>query len=212
MRFYKYSQYEMPSCTITPPEGQCFAGWAIKTVDDKVLMPGDIYSVEADTVFYPLWKPLDYTVAFNANGGTGEMPEKTLKPNDEFTLPKCDYTPKDGDVFEGWKISDSEDETVYQPGDTVIVKDNIEFIVLWKEPSVMILLGDVNDDSTVDTLDAALLAKFVNGWDDVTINVKAADINQDGTISAVDAMILTRYVNGWDGYDTYIVEIEDKDV
>ena len=68
-----------------------------------------------------------------------------------------------------------------------------------------VLLGDVNSDDTVDSLDAMLLARYAAAWSGIVIDTKAADLNADGKVDNADAMILARYVAGWDGYDEYIV-------
>ncbi len=53
------------------------------------------------------------------------------------------------------------------------------------------LLGDVNDDKTVDALDLALLKKYLLN-SSTTINTTNADMNKDGAIDAIDYALLKK--------------------
>ena len=59
------------------------------------------------------------------------------------------------------------------------------------------LLGDVNNDGTVNGLDSILLNRYNAGWD-VDIDFKAADVNQDGQVNGFDSILLNRYNAGWE--------------
>lgn len=65
-------------------------------------------------------------------------------------------------------------------------------------------VGDVSGDGKVDTKDAMLLTRYVNGWEGVSLDTAAADLDGSGKVDTKDAMILTRAVNGWEGYEQYI--------
>ena len=45
------------------------------------------------------------TIAFDANGGSGEMASVTYMPKGLYTLPECGFTPPEGENFYGWTIS-----------------------------------------------------------------------------------------------------------
>ena len=51
---------------------------------------------------YAQWKLTNYTVKFEANGGTGTMDNQTFKHNDNYKLRKNAYT-REGYEFIGWK-------------------------------------------------------------------------------------------------------------
>lgn len=68
-----------------------------------------------------------------------------------------------------------------------------------------VLMGDVNSNGTVDSIDAMLLSRYAAAWVNIVIDLKSADLNGDDTVDNADAMILARYIAGWEGYDAYIV-------
>ncbi len=60
-----------------------------------------------------------------------------------------------------------------------------------------VIYGDLNGDGVVDSTDAALLYRAVNGKKELTgEQFTAADVNGDGTVDSTDAALLYRYVNG----------------
>ena len=66
---------------------------------------------------------ITYIIAFDANGGTGEMNPQTAESGTEITLPKSTFT-KDGWIFAGWATS--ADETVsYSDKTKITVTGNI---------------------------------------------------------------------------------------
>lgn len=78
------------------------------------------------------------------------------------------------------------------------------------EPQTEILIGDVNNDGTVNGADAGLLSRYASGWKDYGSKIKnweAADVNRDGSVNGADAGILSRYASGWTNYAKYIKKI-----
>ena len=59
-----------------------------------------------------------------------------------------------------------------------------------------VIMGDANDDATINNKDAVLLLRNANGWN-VTINLVAADVNGDGNVNNKDFALIVRYINGW---------------
>ena len=60
-----------------------------------------------------------YTVTFDANGGSGTMPQMTVKEGEKLTLPECTFTPPEGKVFDRW-IAGNPGEKVDVGGDSII--------------------------------------------------------------------------------------------
>lgn len=56
-----------------------------------------------------------------------------------------------------------------------------------------VMLGDLNGDGVIDTLDATLLSRYILGMN-VNLKLEAADINGDGIIDTLDATLLSRHV------------------
>lgn len=67
-----------------------------------------------------------------------------------------------------------------------------------------VLIGDVNNDGTVNNLDRLVLTRYLANWVDYpesAINMTAADVNMDGTVNNLDRLILTRHLANWNGYN-----------
>ena len=77
--------------------GYTFDGWfngKDKLTEDTV--------ISANTPFTAKWSPITYTIAFNANGGTGEVASiENVKYDQEVTLPENTFT-RPGYAFKGW--------------------------------------------------------------------------------------------------------------
>lgn len=62
------------------------------------------------------------------------------------------------------------------------------------------ILGDVNDDGSVNIKDVTILRRYLANWTDYQNIVKmAADVNVDNEINIKDVTILRRYLAGWEG-------------
>lgn len=77
------------------------------------------------------------------------------------------------------------DVAMYYPEDT-----SIEFVP--KKP----LMGDANDDGTVDMADARLIVDYHLGSPSDGINLKLADVNGDGKVTMADANAIVNMVLG----------------
>ncbi len=64
------------------------------------------------------------------------------------------------------------------------------------------LLGDANNDGTVDAKDRMFITRHIAKWQGYeSINEAAADVNADGLVDAKDRMVLTRHIAKWVGYE-----------
>ncbi len=67
-----------------------------------------------------------------------------------------------------------------------------------------VLIGDVNKDGKVNTLDRMTLTRYLakwKGYTEDTIDMTAADVNCDGHVNTLDRMILTRHLGKWTWYE-----------
>ena len=105
---------ELPACTFALP-GYTFTGWSTQSdggtsYDDKATV-GNLATTDDETVkLYAQWKPISYTVAFNANGGMGSM------VNQEFAFDKARSLTENtferrGYTFTGWSTQMSAADT-----------------------------------------------------------------------------------------------------
>ena len=72
-----------------------------------------------------------------------------------------------------------------------------------------VLVGDVNNDSKVNSKDLTALARNIAKWigyDDSNINKDAADTNGDGKVNSKDLTALARHIAKWIGYETLPVK------
>lgn len=78
-----------------------------------------------------------YTVRFEANGGTGTMPNVTVISGN-YTLPPCTFTAPEGQQFKGWATGAS--GTVIT-GTSINVTANITLYAIW-EPKAPVVVSD----------------------------------------------------------------------
>ena len=70
----------------------------------------------------------DWTITFNAGGGSGNMDSVTVKAGTNYILPECGFTAPTDQEFKAWEISGTE----YKVGDTYIVSGDTEIKALWE--------------------------------------------------------------------------------
>lgn len=87
-----------------------------------------------DATFYANWTPVNYTISFNANGGSGSMDNVVRAYNTTYNLPACTFTAPDGKVFDGWAEGSAEG-TVRAVGYSHTVTGNITFYAKWRDGS-----------------------------------------------------------------------------
>ncbi|MCF0143091.1 MAG: InlB B-repeat-containing protein, partial [Parasporobacterium sp.] len=113
-----------------------------------------------------LYAPKDFTVTFNANGGSGTAAPVAVKENDNYTLPANPFTAPAGKKFKCWSV----DGTEMAPGGTVKISGNITVKAVWETERT----GWIQDKGTWDYVHAnGNLAK--NEW------VDGYWINADGS-------------------------------
>lgn len=72
-------------------------------------------------------------------------------------------------------------------------------------------MGDVNDDGTVNSMDALTILRYSVGFEDTEINLKKADINKDGFINSLDALSALKMSVNLEDLIEYTDEDEKKD-
>jgi len=101
-----------------------------------------------------------------------------------------------------YEISVSYDYDKYDIYNTQVEKIKF-YTVSGKVTVVDTLIGDVNNDGSVDNLDRLTLTRYLANWKDYTedmINKIGADVNCDGSIDNLDRLVLTRHLANWSGY------------
>ena len=101
----KGTDFELPDCIFTAPEGQEFKAWS---VDGQEYPAKTKIKINKETTIKAIWKDIEYKVIFNNNEGSGDMPEKTVKKGTDFELPDCTFTAPDGQEFKAWSVEGQE--------------------------------------------------------------------------------------------------------
>ena len=128
--------------TVTPDSGYHFQRWNVFPANltiSKAL--GNAYSFkmpasnvvlqaifEADDTPNPP-QPTEFTVTFDANGGSGSMEPEAVKEGTSYLLPECAFTAPEGKEFDAWKI----DGARYDVGDPYLINANTTATALWKD-------------------------------------------------------------------------------
>ena len=131
-------------------DGYAFTGWY---TDEACTNKLDT-SPAANSTYYAKWT--EKPISFDANGGTGSMPNEdyiknqpttdTESPSYSIIFPECTFTAPAGKEFAGWKITKPEGDTaLYQPrqsktftlaqqGDEIVpLPDVITVTAQWKD-------------------------------------------------------------------------------
>ena len=139
--------FMLPSCGFIAPEGKVFDTWFIGGTNGAAVKPGEKYTFTTDTTVRAVWKDaptVTYTVAYNANGGNGDVPTTTNLPEGgTFRLPGS--LTREGYQFSGWNYGG-----VNYEADTVFTmpNNNVTFTAQWTQMAYAIT-GTVLQNSAV---------------------------------------------------------------
>lgn len=161
--------------------GYTFDGW----YHDNDKLTADTV-ISANTIYTAKWSPITYTIAFNANGGTGEVASiENVKYDQEVTLPENSFT-RPGYAFNGWANSSS-----YTSGDAAgtTVKNlsskngaTVTKYAAW-QPQAVTVTVDLNYDGAEKTTRTGAVGSnynYVRATDGKTSYSKLSDPTRDG--------------------------------
>ena len=174
-------------------EGYTFAGWTPERISADM---AGVQTVRAN------WTANNYTIAYNANEGTGTM-APTLATYDSAALVKDNEFVRDGYTFKGWALEESGD-VVYVPGQSVMnltaqADGVVAFYAVWER-----ILIAVDEPVAAENL-------IYNGTEQV--GVGAADgYTLSGESAAIDAGEYTATATLADGYKWADGSMEDKTI
>ncbi|HHW95434.1 MAG TPA: InlB B-repeat-containing protein [Mogibacterium sp.] len=122
-------------------------------------------------------EPVEYTVSFDANGGSGEMSAATVEEGNTYKLPKNTFTAPENKEFKSWLIGEEEKNV----GEEIIVNGNVTIKAVWQDKTeppaeaelylLMVESGefDVDGDDSSDEIEEG---KTVNIYADPAPNGK----------------------------------------
>ncbi len=115
--------------------GYIFQGWAVMGTDVVKYSAGATYNENADLTLVAVWKPEEYSVTYDANGGTGEPSEQKKKYDQKLTLSK-DKPTRPGYTFQGWAVK-GKDTVQYNPGDTYNGNAKLVLVAIWSQNRIL---------------------------------------------------------------------------
>ena len=130
------STYIVPACSFSY-DNHSFDKWALNSpTGTKYAVGSTIQNIFANITLYATWventTPVtNYTVTFNANGGTGTMAAQQTN-GDSFVVPACGFSYENHN-FKNWAY-ESKNGVEYSPGETIKnIQKNITLYALWTE-------------------------------------------------------------------------------
>ena len=130
-------EYTAPECAFTAPEGQEFDCWTNADGTETYPAGTSLGLLAGDTTLYAKWKDVEpapvtqFTVSFEANGGTGEMSPADVDADAEYTVPGSAFTAPSGKVFDSWNTSADGTGTKYMPQDAPAIHENMTLFAQW---------------------------------------------------------------------------------
>ena len=106
---YNSTYGTLPTPTRT---GYTFNGWYTAASGGTQKTSSSTYSTIGNSTLYAHWTAITYTIAFNANGGSGTMSNMSCSYNTEYTLTVNSFT-RTNYMFMGWATS-ANGEVVYK--------------------------------------------------------------------------------------------------
>lgn len=147
----------------SPREGYTFDGWFS---NDGYIADGDTeitnvppIEVMSNMDLFAHWTPETYTITYDANGGSGDMPAgtpTTATHGEAFTLPECGFTAPTGKEFDCWAIG-TETGAQKKAGETHIFTEDTTVYAIWKDkattPDTFTVIYHWNDGSDPEHTD-----------------------------------------------------------
>ena len=136
----KYSEYKLPACTFTAPEGMEFDKWSVKIGDDPAEDKnlGEKVTASDNIKVTAMWRAKPkVNVTFDKNGGSGNMPAKAVVKDSEYTLPVCRFTAPADKEFDKWSITVTGFPAVDKmPGERIVAGGDVSVTAMWKAKTV----------------------------------------------------------------------------
>ena len=141
------SQSSLPTAT---KSGYVFKGWEWDY--DKGLILGSVSSM-LSAVYSPVYlkavwetEPVNYTLSYNANGGSGSMSSQTVTEGQSTKLKTNTFT-KTGYYFTGWNTKADGSGTGYSDGAYATFYSNTTLYAQWQKYADPVITFDKNDGS-----------------------------------------------------------------
>ena len=160
---------EIVGATAKVNHGSVFTGWYNDLTKENVeasetFVPKKQNDRYVSASYVARFRPYSYTLAFDANGGVGEMAAQTFGPGQYLPLNECRFS-REGYDFVGWALSKNDEKQFSDKAEvqfTDLVSsgskpkdgDSATLYAVWQEQRVTI--GYVSSDTELGTVRSAL--------------------------------------------------------
>ena len=111
--------------------GYEFSGWNTKADGSGTpYADGQTVNITGDLTLHAQWTPLKYTVQFDANGGTGSMPDQTFTHDEPQALNVHQFK-FEGFGFDSWNTEKDGSGTKYHDGEKITVTGDMMLYAQW---------------------------------------------------------------------------------
>ncbi|MCD7947110.1 MAG: InlB B-repeat-containing protein [Oscillospiraceae bacterium] len=114
--------------------GYAFGGWNTAPDGSGIsYFPGQVIEVTGDIILYAQWMPILLTVTYNANGGKGSFTDVGLVFGSEYVIlsPQETGIYFENHIFGGWNTAPDGSGTTYQPGDVIVLTEDVTLYAQW---------------------------------------------------------------------------------
>ena len=132
------SQYTLPACGFSAPDGKTFKAWSVNDVEKNV---GDKITIEANTIIKAVWEEIPiFIVAYGPGEGIGSTEFDYCEEGSTVTLltpAELDYEAPEGKQFSHWKVckdnAQDPNPIARQPGDEITITYETYIIAVWED-------------------------------------------------------------------------------
>ena len=192
------SQYTLPDCGFSAPDGKTFKAWSVNDVEKNV---GDKITIEANTIIKAVWEEIPiFIVAYGPGEGIGSTEFEYVEEGSTVTLltpAELDYEAPEGKQFSHWRVckdnAQDPNPIAKHPGDEITITYETYIIAVWED----IPAPEVENYS-------------VSIGDVMITELNYTDVFGDGKVS-FDPESRTLTLNGFD-YNGYGINVMDSAV
>ena len=162
--------------------GYTFLGWTFAENGGE-FVTGDMLASADTTELYPQWRPNTYTIRFNANGGSGTMPNQTVTYDTGWQFAKCAFS-KAKSAFVGW-ATEPDGTVVYgdeADGENLSVVDGavVDLYAVWGDAARHYGPWGYDPETTKDDVAASTLAN-------ISMSINGAEMAEGDVVAAYDS-------------------------
>lgn len=193
--------------------GYIFKGWATTSSGEVAYRPGGTYSSNANITLYAIWQQSTFTVAYNANGGTGAPSNQTKTYGTNLTLSSTKPTKTDY-KFVGWGTAASDTTAKYQPGGTYTANANITLYAIWaldyEKPRITNV--SVNRAKLVNTTVGGITVPLPKFTDDGNFGLVVFSWATDKVLTGINISFRPSTSAAWPSNNSDDIDLESIDI